>query len=76
MEVAETAGGAPARAGRQLTVDEKIDLLVLIAHHSVDGKLPVGGRQKIQEAKNISITAILKYAKRLQAGKPAHEIVK
>ena len=67
---------APSRVSYQLTQDKKINLCVAIARYQGHGKLNYGDLTKISEALQISDTAVLKFAERLQAIKPPCRIVK
>ena len=64
------------RVSYQLTMDQRIDLCVLIARCQGTGDLKRGDKKKISEALNVSDTAVSKFAKRLKDGKPASKIVK
>ena len=66
----------PQRASYQLTVDQKINLCVLIARYQAHDNLACGDLTKISQAFGVSDTAVSKFAKRLKAGEPASRIVK
>ena len=63
------------RVSYQLTVEQRINLLVEILKWQGHRVLARGNWQKITEAKSVSDTAVSKFAKRLQAVEPPHKIV-
>ena len=67
---------APERGSYQLTTDQKIDLVVLIARYQGHGNLARGDLTKISEALHVSDTAVSKFAKRLKAGERPSQVVK
>ena len=64
------------RVSYQLTLDQRIDLCVLIARYQGHHDLKRGDKKKISEALNVSDTAVSKFAKRLKDGEPASQVVK
>ena len=76
MSDSEIKEDALSRASYQLTKDEKMNLCVAIARYQGHGKLAQGDLTKISQAFQVSDTAVSKFAKRLEAGKPPCWIVK
>ena len=76
MSDAEVKDEDPGRGSYQLTTNQKIDLVVLIARYQGHGNLARGDLTKILEALHVSDTAVLKFAKRLKAGERPSQVVK